>query len=236
MKTLFLFFVLVFQNVVYSQNSLMPKDYEEFLIAKGDLDKDSIDEEVIIYMLKNPIYKIDSNSKDSTKFEYELIIFKIVDNKRTIWQRSVNAILEIEDYLRKEDYNNDEEFNLDIKKGLLIISYGQGIGGNNTRSDYTYKYRFQNNEFQLIGYNYKYGQFCRGAFSVDYNISTGKIIIEQLNSNCIYDSKSGEEIDKFKVKTEVFNYKLKEKITLQNIFNIRNHIISPKYKIEITIP
>ncbi len=234
-KSILIILVLSVYLKANSQSELMSKGDEEYLETNGDLDKDSIDEKVIVYKLKNPVYKVDSQTRDTTKFEYELVIFKFVDKKWVIWQRSINAVFEIESYIRDSNQiNNDQVFDINIQKGILIISYGQGIGGNNTRSDYVYKFRFQNNEFQLIGYTSSGGQFARGCTFEDCNLSTGKIeVSEQIADYANTNSESNEKI--ISNKHEIFYYKFKEKVNLQNIYEKSIRIVSPKYKLQINI-
>lgn len=236
MKKVYIFLVIIFYSInLISQSELMSKGDENFLETNGDLDKDSINEKVIVYKLKTPIYKINSISRDTSKFEYELVIFKLVNNKWNIWQRSINAVYEIESYIRDSNQiNNDQAFDINIQKGILIISYGQGIGGNNIRSDFAYKFRFQNNEFQLIGYTSNGGQFARGYYFEDCNFSTGRIeVSKQIAKPILKNGTNQEKI--ISNKSEVFYHKFKEKINLQNVYEKRIDLVSPKYQLQIYI-
>ena len=65
---------------------------------------------------------------------------------------------------------------IEIKNGILIINHWGGSSWKWSLSD---KYRFQNNQFQLIGHTSNCGKPCEYWMNCDFNISTGKVIIKK---------------------------------------------------------
>ena len=176
----------------------------------GDLDKDGIAEKVIVF-----------NTKDSTEFGFvrELQILKQKNGALETWKKSTNAVLKSE-----EGGMMGEPFEgVEIKNGLLILSFS---GGSSWKWSYTDKYRFQNNEFALIGHDGIYGENCEYWTIYEFNLSTGKVVIKKEFEDCEKDS----EI--YKTENETF-FKKGIRITLKERKKEEIRIVSPKYKDEI---
>lgn len=176
----------------------------------GDLDKDGIPEKVIVY-----------NTTDSTEYGTvrEIHILKQKDNNWTVWQKSRNAILKSEE----GGMMGDPFEGIEIKNGILIINHWGGSSWKWSRSD---KYRFQNNQFQLIGHTSNYGKPCEYLMNCDFNISTGKVILKKEYENC------DQEQQIYKTESETF-YKKGITLNLENRNLKEIKIISPKYREEI---
>lgn len=187
-----------------------PGGYELIAEQAGDLDKDGISEKVLVF-----------NTTDSTEFGYvrEIIILKQLKGQWTEWRKSKKAILK-----SREGGMMGEPFEgIEIKNGILIISFS---GGSSWKWSHQDKYRFQNNEFELIGYSSFYGRSCDYWADFDFNLSTGKIVYKKEFEDCDKD----QEI--YKTENETF-YKKGVKVNLNNRNDKEIKLISPKYKYEL---
>ena len=198
-----------------AQGHLVPKQYQKIKEVSGDLNKDGIAEKVMVYNMQDKEDEI--NGRDR-----EVIIFKKDKGRWVIWQRSTNAVGNSKDGGMMGDPFEDVE----IKNGVLLIHQS---GGSSWKWGYTDTYRFQNNSFELIGYTSHYGKLCEYWVSVDFNVMTGKLVVEKEYEKC--DTEENQEV--YKKENEIFNYKLKKKITLQKRNKTEVKIITPKYKHEL---
>src|SRR5688500_16038747 len=210
MKTILivgLFFLHVF---VHEQERVIPKGYLLLEEKTGDLDKDGISEKVMVY-----------NTTDSTEdgIGREIFILKKAGEQWNVWKRSTNAILRSSE----GGMMGDPFQGIEIKNGLLIISLA---GGSSWKWSHEDKYRFQNNEFELIGYTSNAGKPCEYWINLDFNISTGKMIYKKEYEDCEKDQAI------YKKEEEVF-YKKGIKLNLGNRNKQEIRIVLPKYKHEL---
>jgi len=212
MKKLISIILFFFGFITFAQRNYIPKGYKIIEEKKGDLDNDGINEKVIVF-----------ETSDSTDFGYirEIQILKKSNTEWIEWKKSRNAILKSQDGGMMGDPYGD----IEIKNGILIINQN---GGSSWKWGYTDKYRFQNNEFELIGYTSNYGKLCEYWANFDFNLSTGKIIYKKEFEDC----DKNQEI--YKTEKETF-YKKGFKINLENRNSEKFKIISPKNKFELNI-
>jgi len=123
----------------------------------GDLNKDSINDKVVVIQdtvdEKRP-YKLQVYFGQSTG-DFKLLI----STDKAIYPQ-------LPDGKGGIDYGNDPP-EITIKKGILIISIQQ------LRGHYEHKYRFQNGNFELIGFS-SVGSDGQGTISsIDFNLSSG---------------------------------------------------------------
>lgn len=208
MKLVLLIGLLVSRTLFLTDTSVLNN---EIIIEKlGDLDKDGISEKVIIY-----------NTPDTTEFGRvrEIQILKRKDMEWQIWKKSRNTILKSEE----GGMMGDPFEGIEIKDGILIIYHSGGSSWKWSLSD---KYRFQNNQFKLIGHTLNYGKPCEYLMNCDFNISTGKVILKKDYENCDQEQRI------YKTESETF-YKKGIALHLDNRNLKKIKIISPKYKEEI---
>ena len=203
-------FIIVFLLIVlkgHGQDIFHPRDLDSMAAAAGDLDHDGIAERAIVY-----------NSHDTTDdgTTRELRIFKLVNNKWTVWIKSRNAILKSEE----GGMMGDPFAEIEIKNGVLNISFE---GGSSWKWNYTDRYRYQHNTFQLIGHKSYAGKLCEYWESFDYNISTGKIVYKKEYENCDDNQKIT------KTENEVFVNKM-EPVNIQHRYPSNIRIKTPKLK------
>jgi len=189
MKKILIFFLLLFFTNLFSQDLkdfVVPKGYKKIVEIKGDLDKDGIDEYVFVF---NTTKEIKSDFENGYKREF--FILKKINKKFKIWQHN-NSILFADKTGFSPEYNSLPEFK--IKNGILEITQ---IFDTNSRHTQTYKdkFRFQNNDFYLIGSEHHFDDTCSFNFSEEINFSTGKIIVNQTFQKCFDDENEPVEKD-----------------------------------------
>jgi hypothetical protein len=209
MKNVLVIILAFYSAHGYGQNILTPKGFEILAEKVGDLNKDGIDEKVIVY-----------NTTDTTEdgIVRELQIFRLISGEWKLWKKSRNAIKKSQE----GGMMGDPFAGIDIVKGLLVIDFN---GGSSWKWNYTDKYRFQHDEFELIGYKGIYGKLCEYWEEVDFNIVTGKIIYNKEYEDCEKDQQI------YKRENETF-FRKGISININNR-NLKEYkITSPKYKHE----
>lgn len=201
MKITFCFLSIIFSTFCFAQKEFQPKGSEIIQTVDGDLDGDKIPEKVIVY-----------NTKDTTDLGNirELQILKKINGKWSILEKSRNVILES----RGGGMMGDPYQDMEIKKGILEITQA---GGSSWKWGYTDKYRFQNGQFELIGYSSSSGKPEEYWTDVDFNLSTGQLKFEkEVENTQEYGKSKNETFIKKGLKINLQNRNLEEqrKITL----------------------
>lgn len=199
---------LLIPMVYFAQNGLPEiKGYKVEKSVDGDLDKDGTSEKAVVYIQKNG---------DPLDLQRQLVIYKKSGGTWKKWYESRTAIFGTGEGGAQGDPFQD----IEIKNGILIIEQAGGSNWYWTKID---KYRFQNNDFYLIGYTTSYGHMDQETVDVDFNLSTGDIIYKKYVANRNGELKLSE--------TEKFNKK-GIKVTLSNR-DKEVSFTSPKYKADI---
>ena len=201
-------------HFAYGQEVPIPDNYSIVDTVSGDLDKDSIAELVVAYN-KGPENETDGVPR-------ELIIYKLKNNNWIEWKKSDQALYGSRDGGMMGDPYDEME----IKNGILHISQN---GGSSWKWGVTDKYRFQDGEFYLIGYSSIAGKPCEYWREVDFNLSTGKMIVKKEFEECETDE---QEIYKRENET-LFERGLK--VTIQKRQEREIKLTTPKYGHEIYI-
>lgn len=170
----------------------------------GDLDKDNIDEKVVVYNTK----------KGENGYERAIYMYKNKNGAWELWRKTRGAILPSQDEIDE----NDSFADLRITNGCIVIEH-TGLDGE--RWAYTHKYRFQNNDFLLIGATLHRYYICSGSTNFDYNLLTGKIIYDRAETVC----KDGAESENLPEKHKVFMRK-KEKSASMDGYTIGENSIT----------
>ncbi len=212
-KVLFLF--LTTTQSSFAQQNTIPDQYESVQCTYGDLNEDGIPEKVVVY-------NVDSVEDENDGVNREIIIFKRENEKWAIWHRSLSAVGNSKD----GGMMGDPFGSIEIMNGVLSINQS---GGSSWKWSTTDKYRYQNNSLELIGYTSYFGKLCEYQQDVDFNLTTGKIIINKEYERC--EEEKGQVI--YKKENEVFMHKLKQKVVLENRKEEEIKIVSPKYKHDI---
>lgn len=177
--------------------------------VSGDLDMDGVNELVIAFT------PINDPSEDLPR---KLIIYKMADNQWVVWKKSDQALLgSLEGGVMGDPFGE-----IVIKNGILIISHQ---GGSSWKWGHTDKYRYQDGEFYLIGYTSIAGRLCEYWKQVDFNLSTGKMVVKKEYENC--EVPDSDQVI-YKRENETF-FEKGIKITLQNRRGREIKIVTPKY-------
>lgn len=105
--------VFFFGIISFGQETYIPKGYQIIEEKNGDLDKDGIDEKVVVF-----------ETPELTEFGYirEIQILKNSNNKWVVWKKSRNALLKSKD----GGMNDDPYGDIKIENGILLISQNGG--------------------------------------------------------------------------------------------------------------
>ena len=213
---LLIFISLISHHTLSGQDIPIPKNYSIIDSVKGDLNKDGIDELVVAY---------NTQKENDGTFEgvpRELIIYKKKNAAWSVWKKSKQALYGS----RSGGMMGDPFGEIKIENNILYVDQN---GGSSWKWGRTDKYRYQDGEFYLIGFNSNYGRPCDYWTEVDFNLSTGKIIVKKEYENC----DSGDQVID-KEENETFNKK-GLKITIDKRDEKEIKIITPKYKHEFYI-
>lgn len=136
--------------------------------AAGDLDKDGIDEKVII---------LDTGLDGEIGTQRTLLIYKQKQDKWTLWHSSQGPVLDS----AHGGMMGDPFISVAIQRGAIVIDH---FGGSRQKWSYTHRYRFNGKEWNLIGATINYGAPCEGFFNFDFNVITGKAIYKTYQDGC----------------------------------------------------
>lgn len=169
------------------QAECKPELLEKITEAFGDLDKDGINEKVVVF---------NTNKKTELGYERELHVYKLNKGKWDLWYQTDKVIMTSEG----GGMLGDPFVSLSISKGCIVIEH---YGGSRLRWGYTHKYRYQNNHWELIGVTSECSEPTVYSESIDYNLSTNKMIY-------VYQSKD-------KDMKETFSHQMETLPTMDNI-------------------
>ena len=196
----------------------IPKGWKKLIVEKGDLNKDKIDDIVLVIEKNDPknFKKIeDSSSSNPVNFNPRiiLVLFKDKNSKYTLVAKNDKNFIVSPGYASEEeletldspDYNDNLSKAVTIKNNILHIF---------TLADYvkyatstTYIFRYQNNRFELIGLD---AQSILGdteyANTRNYslNLSTKKLIIHNMSEKLESNVKKEEKTEKNLNITEIY--------------------------------
>ena len=192
LKISLLFFTIIISGQSqHEKNPLdfLPKGYLVFEKINGDLNKDGIDDCVLIVKAteKDSIVKNRFGETVDRNRRGIIVLFNRKDNYDLIVKNNKCFSSENED----GGVYFPPELSIEIKKGNLCFHYADGRYGY-----WEYKFRFQNSDFELIGYD----SGDRSSFESDYvtfdetslNFMTKKKLIKKV----IKVNANGEEVYK----------------------------------------
>lgn len=210
MKKIILFIFSLSLNYSIAQTNEQDKENFKIAQATGDLDKDGIDEKIEIWNRAINTYN---------GLMREIRILKKEKSNWKLWKKYDNCIPP-----SKAGNKGDAFSQIRIIKGVLNLEYIIDV-----EASWSEKYRYQNNEFEMIGYSSKVSSLCNEFRYADFNLSTVKIIVKKEIEKCKENGDGGKIT---RILDETFHYK-NLKINLNNRFSKEIEIISPKHKIEV---
>ncbi len=167
--------------------------------ASGDLDGDGQAEAVAVF---------DTGKEDSENgigTARELHIYKQKDGKMELLNNYKGAIMSSE----SGGLKGDPFDTVSVDNGVLVLHH---FGGSRDTWDYTHRFRFQDNDYKLIGATYIAGADCDAIETFDYNLSTGVINYEKITEDC----KDGYDKRKTTKSNKTFNNKMKSLPSLKD--------------------
>lgn len=186
-----------------------PKTFKALQTKDGDLDKDGIPERVVVY-----------NTPKMTDMgtQRQIYIYKKQNTQWVLWQTIIGAVLP-----SKHGGMMGNPF-----EGMSIINHCIVLyhaGGSRERWHYTHKFRYQNNQFQLIGATTNVNMPCNSIISFDYNLSNGKMIYKKETAYC---QKENTVILK-----KEYTVKPKQLPTMTGFYPGNNKLVLPNSKITV---
>jgi len=194
MKNLLIIIAIFFPSIVYGQtkqekepSDFLPTGYVIFEKIDGDLNKDSLVDCVLIIKGtdKSKIIKDEYRGELDRNRRGIIVLF----NRNSHYELAVKN----NDCFSSENEDGGvyyaPELTLEIYKGNLKILYGHGRYGY-----WSYTFRFQNNDFELIGYDLSAnrGPVVNKTISINF-LTKKKQINENINQNAEVD---GDEVFK----------------------------------------
>jgi hypothetical protein len=161
------------------QNLVIPKGYTKIAEAKGDIDKDGIDELVYVYNTTS-----ETKSDDPEKnigFSRELYICKIVGGKTKLWHKNTSVIRGSRDC--GFCYEGGTNPKLTIKNNTINIEQTFYSNSRHTQTN-TNIFRFQNKDWYLIGATSYFFDTCEFEENYDVNFSTKKATVSHVYGDC----------------------------------------------------
>lgn len=165
----------------------MPAGYEKLGEATGNLNDDGQDELVVVFNTDRP---------GDMGTERELRVYRKTDQGWELWQQSATAVMSSE----SGGVMGDPFQKVEIQNGAIVLHH---FGGSRFKWEYTHRFRFQNDAWQLIGATVSAGAPCEEWDNFDYNLSTGNIDYEKVTENC----EDGEENMKTTKEQKTFTQK-----------------------------
>lgn len=172
----------------------------------GNLDDEAGDEAVCVY--ETPI-------EGDLGFEQALVIFKKAGEDWTLWHQSTKPVLST---AHGGMMGNPFE-GISIRNKTIIVSH---FGGSRQKWSYTHRYRFQNQNWYLIGASVNFGSPCDYFDSLDYNLSTGIAVFEHSSEDC------SDNIDKPKTSRWKETVSKKIQLPLMDEFSVGENRIELK--------
>ena len=158
MKKLFLISIFLFQTFAFSQSKNLKDNFTvDVTEVKGDLNKDNLIDKVVV--------KQDTLNENSP---YQLEIYFAKPNGDFELIVSSTKIIEAQYPEGKNGYRTGNGFyNITIKKGIVSVNFEL------LRGHFEHKFRFQNGNFELIGFSKVYSDGQGIIATTDFNLSTG---------------------------------------------------------------
>ena len=196
----------------------IPKGWKKLIVEKGDLNKDKIDDVVLVIEKNDPknFKKIeDSPRSNPVNFNPRiiLVLFKDKNSKYTLIAKNDKNFIVSPGYASEEELEtlDSPDYNDNLSKAIIIKNNTLRIF---TLADYikaatstTYIFRYQNNRFELIGLD---AQSILGdteyvnTRNYSINFSTKKLIIHNMSEKLESNVKKEEKTEKNLNITEIY--------------------------------
>ena len=198
--------------------NLVPAGYRIVEEIKGDLNKDGLED--YVFIIKGT--KKDDDCRENGQ-DCSLRGIMVAFNKGGRYELA----LENRDCFASEDRNGGvyypPDLSVSVKKGNLYIGFDHGRYGS-----WSYTFRYQNSDFELIGYDNILGVTGRLDKIVSINFQTKKMLTKIPVADILVDDFAEGTARNAKFDETWENFTLKEPIKLRKInfdeFSIMNHV------------
>lgn len=189
------------RSISLKQSNALKNFTPEFWTVKetayGDLDGDGDEDAAIVY--ETPMGEEDSG------YDQYLAIFKKNDaGSWQIWHQTSAPLLSTEG----GGMMGNPFDGIEIERKAIVIHH---FGGSRDKWNYTHRYRFQDNDWYLIGATAGFGAPCYDFTTFDYNVMTGNIVVDVTYETC-------EEVDTPDQKDWKTTFKVDQHIPLMDEF------------------
>ena len=179
----------------------IPKGWKSIIVKKGDLNKDKIDDVVLLIQKNDP--KNFRKVEDGTNLDFNpvvmLVLFKDTNSQYNLVAKNEKGFIPSEGKVYEKALETIvDEDSISIKNNTLrIYTFWEGPRAASTSST-NYVFRYQNNRFELIGLEIRSGGNSSythyESFVTSINFSTKKLIKTKETDKLDSDEKS--KIDK----------------------------------------
>ena len=179
----------------------IPKGWKSIIVKKGDLNKDKIDDVVLLIQKNDP--KNFRKVEDGTNLDFNpvvmLVLFKDTNSQYNLVAKNEKGFIPSEGKVYEKALETlVDEDSISIKNNTLrIYTFWEGPRAASTSST-NYVFRYQNNRFELIGLEIRSGGNSSythyESFVTSINFSTKKLIKTKETDKLDSDEKS--KIDK----------------------------------------
>jgi hypothetical protein len=118
-----------------------------------------------------------TEDNDGLGFKRQLVVYSGEGADLDAWYTADDVILSTE----HGGMMGDPLAGVEIENGIIVVNH---FGGSRQKWNYTHRFRWQNNDFQLIGTTITYGAPCDYFDELDYNLSTGKAMYVRETEDC----------------------------------------------------
>ncbi|TPG44071.1 hypothetical protein [Flavobacterium pectinovorum] len=147
-------FFLLFSAILFAQNNNFNKTITK---VKGDLNKDGLIDYVQV---------LQDSISETAPYKLEIYFAEANGNFKKVVSTTQAIDAQYPDG-RNGYYNGNSFYKIDIVKGILSIQ-NELIRGN-----FEHKFRYQNGNFELIGFSQVYSDGQGTMGTIDFNLSTG---------------------------------------------------------------
>lgn len=174
--------------------AFVPEGFDTIATASGDLNKDKLDDYVLVLKMKKEATFDYAKDNEDSLFRLLVVVFKNNDGY-TLAGKCGEAIM----CMGCGGVFGDPFASVTITKGIFIVDH---YGGSAQRWAYTHKFRYQNNDFYLIGRSsraYQSNHYCEKLDDFadlgydDENLLTGDYVEKEISGECkLISNKKGK--------------------------------------------
>ena len=146
----------------------LPDAYTLLAEATGDLNKDKLPEKVLV---------LNTGKIGDMGEERMILVFKVKDQEWQLMHRATGPVLLSE----HGGLLGDPFQSIAIDRGAIVVKH---LGGSRDKWNYTHRYRFQNNKWELICATTIKEAACTYRETFDYNLSTGEVAYNHIKQTC----------------------------------------------------